>query len=419
LKFATEQTEFVKAAAFHAPAFKAPVLDPRLADWLKAYPAEVFTERLYQSIELMERYSIELAVDLSRRLSMIDQLSEWHSVDELCRALSVQSCFRFALAWLLERLVETGCVMARHDGDVRSYRLRHAPWQPQLQRLRATGLEIDPANAATLDLLDYVANLYPSVVRGNQRGDQSLFGPQGITLWLNYFDNRNLTYAVNNWTGAVLAADRLLGRSGLRILEIGAGAGSATETLLRWFDQRGLLSGIKRYLFTEPSAFFRRRAQRELSRQYPNLPLEWGALDLNLPWETQGVFPGEFDLIYAVNVLHISSDLLFSLNQARSTLTEGGSLVIGECLRPYINQPIYPELMFQILESFTQVQLDQEIRPNPGFLTVDQWRRAFTRAGFDHVEVAPDIDRIREIYPHFFAGAICGQNTAGKMSNVR
>jgi hypothetical protein len=34
------------------------------------------------------------------------------------------------------------------------------------------------------------------------------------------------------------------------------------------------------------------------------------------------------------------------------------------------------------------------------------------KAGFARVEIAPDIERIREIYPHFFTGAICGQNTA-------
>jgi SAM-dependent methyltransferase len=129
-----------------------------------------------------------------------------------------------------------------------------------------------------------------------------------------------------------------------------------------------------------------------------------------LPWSNQGINPGKFDLIYAVNVMHISRDLLFSLNEARSALASDGWLVIGECLRPYLNQPIYPELMFQILESFTNVQTDPEIRPNPGFLTSEHWRRAFTRAGFQCVEVAPNIDRIREIYPHFFTGAICGQN---------
>jgi hypothetical protein len=32
--------------------------------------------------------------------------------------------------------------------------------------------------------------------------------------------------------------------------------------------------------------------------------------------------------------------------------------------------------------------------------------------GFTRTQIAPDIERIREIYPHFFTGAICGQNTA-------
>ena len=299
----------------------------------------------------------------------------------------------------------------RTDGDTRSYHLRRALWQSELEGLRAVGLDIDPANAATLNLLDHAASLYPAVARGEQSGDQSLFGPQGIPLWLNYFHNDNLTYAVNNWVSATLAVDRLANRDHFRILELGAGAGSASEALLRSLDENGLLPRLKRYVVTEPNAFFRRRAQRDLTKRYPDVALEWGAIDLDLPWATQGIALGEFDLVFAVNVLHVSKDLLFSLNQARSVLSRDGWLVIGECLRPYVNQPIYPELMFQILESFTNVQTDPDFRPNPGFLTADHWRRAFARAGFERVEVAPDIDRIREICPHFFTGGICGQNT--------
>jgi hypothetical protein len=109
--------------------------------------------------------------------------------------------------------------------------------------------------------------------------------------------------------------------------------------------------------------------------------------------------------------MHISKNLLFSLNEARSELDADGWLVIGECVRPYDNQPMYPELMFQILESFTNVETDPEIRPNPGFLTAKQWRHAFSRAGFPRTKITPDIEQIREIYPHFFTGAICGQST--------
>ena len=385
--------------------------DPRLAQWLQQFPPTVFSERLYQSIELMERYSIELAIDLSRQLNLVDQLSDWRTADELCRMLSFQSRFKFALSWILERLVESGCAEARTDGQIRSYHLRQRPWQPDLKHFRAAGLTIDPANAATLDLLDHAASVYPAVALGRQSGDHNLLGPQGVPLWLNYFHNDNLTYAVNNWVGAVLAADHLSTRHTLRILEVGAGTGSASEILLQLLAERGLLPRVERYLITEPNAYFRRCSQRKLAGRYPNLALEWAPLDLDLPWNTQGITSGEFDLVYAVNVMHISKNLLFSLNEARSALAADGWLVIGECVRPYDNQPIYPELMFQILDSFTNVQTDPEVRPNPGFLTAEQWRRAFSRAGFSHAEVAPDIDRIREIYPHFFTGAICGQNT--------
>jgi SAM-dependent methyltransferase len=195
-------------------------------------------------------------------------------------------------------------------------------------------------------------------------------------------------------------------------LEVGAGAGSGTEALLRCLEEGGFLSRIERYLVTEPNAFFRRRAQRDLTSRYPGVPLDWGTLNLDLPWRDQGVMAGEFDLVYAVNVLHVSKDLLFSLSEARSSLTNDGWLVIGECLRPYANQPIYPELMFQNLESFTNVRTHPDFRPSPGFLTADQWRRAFARAGLVRVEVAPDIEKIRDICPHFFTGAICGRKAA-------
>jgi SAM-dependent methyltransferase len=203
-------------------------------------------------------------------------------------------------------------------------------------------------------------------------------------------------------------------RRKLRIFELGAGAGSASEILLRWFGECGFLERIERYLITEPSAFFRRRGQRELSTQYHNLPIEWAVLDINLPWEAQGAARGAFDLVFGVNVLHVAKDLLFSLKQARDALAPNGWLVIGECVRPNVNQPIYAELIFQILDSFIDVNLDPEIRPNPGFLTADQWRRAFTRAGFERVGVAPELDRIRELYSHFFTGGIAGQHAAAK-----
>src|SRR6188768_1788820 len=109
----------MNAPSLDAPKFDTGVSDPRLAECLKEFPAAIFSERLYQSIELMERYSIELALDLLGQLNLAEQLGTWRSADELCNLLDFQPRFRLPLHWILTRLVETGCVEVQSDSVAR------------------------------------------------------------------------------------------------------------------------------------------------------------------------------------------------------------------------------------------------------------------------------------------------------------
>ena len=108
-------------------------------------------------------------------------------------------------------------------------------------------------------------------------------------------------------------------------------------------------------------------------------------------------------------MLHVAKDLQFSLAQAAQWLKPAGWLVSGECLRPLPDQPVYTELMFRILDSYTQVTLDPAFRPNPGFLTAQQWRTALRAAGLDQIRIEPDHELIRAVYPRFLLGALCAQ----------
>ena len=162
-------------------------------------------------------------------------------------------------------------------------------------------------------------------------------------------------------------------------------------------------------LVTEPGALFRRRAARSLTGRYPGLTLEFGALDIDRPWAEQGIERASCDLVFGVNVLHVAKNLSFSLEQALASLAAGGWLVAGECLRPFPRHQIHMELVFQILESFTGVATDRELRPRPGFLTPEEWQRSFAAPGFRDVEVAPDHVAIRAIYPALFVGSVCGR----------
>ena len=97
----------------------------------------------------------------------------------------------------------------------------------------------------------------------------------------------------------------------------------------------------------------------------------------------QGVDAGIADVVYAVNTIHIARDLAATLARVRETLKPGGVAVFSECVRPFPGQPIYVEFVFNFLENFTGVATDPRTRPNHGFLTPENWRRAFAAAGFE------------------------------------
>ncbi len=86
--------------------------------------------------------------------------------------------------------------------------------------------------------------------------------------------------------------------------------------------------------------------------------------------------PEAADVVYAVNTVHIARDLQATLARIRGALRPGGRAVFSECVRPFPEQPIYVEFVFNFLENFTGVVTDARTRPNHGFLTPANWRDA-------------------------------------------
>ena len=111
-------------------------------------------------------------------------------------------------------------------------------------------------------------------------------------------------------------------------------------------------------------------------------------------------------MVYAVNTVHIARDLHATLARIRGALRPGGLAVFSECVRPFPEQPIYVEFVFNFLENFTGVATDAETRPNHGFLTPENWRRAFRAAGFEKPEILPDVEELARHYDAFFVAAV-------------
>ncbi len=389
--------------------FRPPPRDVSADALLGEIPADLFSERLYLSCELVDRYALDWAIELAGRLDLVAALRAGTSCAELAERRGVALAARPALAWLLSRLAGDGLLEGSGDGAATHYRTT-AAWRPaELAELRSIGLELDPRNQATLALLDAAGEAYPRVFAGEATGEQVLLTGARMQLWLDYFSNENPVYALSNRLAAVAAANALPGRGGLRLLEVGAGAGSAAEALVGELARRGRLGDLVEYRLTEPNPFLRRRALRQLAQSFPGLPLAEGSLDIDADPAAQGVAAESYDLVFAVNVLHVARRLRQSLAALGATLRPGGHLVAGECLRLFPGQAISVELVFQLMRGFQDVELEPGVRSTHGFLGLEEWPAAFAAAGFVQSEIVPDLGALRHHYSRFFAGAIRGR----------
>jgi SAM-dependent methyltransferase len=281
-----------------------------------------------------------------------------------------------------------------------------APW-PLLDPapVRDEQLRYAPSWTAAYALADTVARDYPAFLRGQAAGQDVLFSPRRLRLWVDYFSNDNGLYVVNNRIGAA-AADRWLpAPAGAVVLELGGGLGSGALLLLERLAAAGRLGGVAAYRFTELVPAFLRRGEQALRARHPDWRgLTFEPLDMDRPFAEQGVAPASVALVYAVNTVHAARDLAFTLGEVRRSLGPGGALVLSECVRPPV--PIYADFVFNLMETFRAPRLDPRYRPHGGFLSPAHWQAALETAGFADVRFLPDIARIHGLVPDFGVAAI-------------
>jgi SAM-dependent methyltransferase len=300
------------------------------------------------------------------------------------------------LRYLFGKLLASG-FLRRSDGALSRAGAPPAPVEALAAELRAR----EPDAAVGAEIVEILVEEAPAFFSGEKTGEEILFSPGRLPLWIRYFSNANVLYAVNNSLGAEVLT-RIL-PSGAEILEVGGGCGSAAEAALGRLGAR-----IARWRFTEfVPAFLRRGERAARSAAAPSSVVEAAKLDMTKPWAGQGVPPGSFDAVYSVNCFHVARDLGFVLREAKAALKPGGAAVVSECLHPGTHDhPTHVEFVFDFLESFTNVETDPVLRPTHGFLSPGSWRRSFAAAGFSRVDVIPDVVALARHYPDFFVGVV-------------
>ena len=393
----------------------APAMDPKEAERIAAIVAPrlppglvpTFAFRFAYSSVLYDEFVYRLALRVFGDAGLPAAVVEWGSAEDVVARAGLDPGHAVVpVSWMLRHLWRHG-VLAGEDA-IGGPRFRAEQPIPALDPapLAAQQREHDSTCLPSYVLAETAARDYPEFLRGGATGEQILFAPARLPLWIGYFSNDNPLYAANNQVGAV-AVETWMPRRASTILELGGGLASGAAALLEHLASAGRLGDLQTYRFTELVPAFLRRGQRLLQDRFPDGPrMTFAPLDMNRPFAEQAVAPESASIVYAVNTLHVAHDLAFTLEEIRRTLEPGGQLIVSECVRPWPAETLYPEFIFNLLQTFRSPRLHPTYRPNGGFLTPEQWTAALEAAGFRDVRLLPDVTRIRDDFSGFYVAAI-------------
>ncbi|KAK5996046.1 Highly reducing polyketide synthase otaA [Cladobotryum mycophilum] len=170
----------------------------------------------------------------------------------------------------------------------------------------------------------------------------------------------------------------------IKVLEIGAGSGSATgvffETLTQiledeQFPRETLTSGVT-YHFTDLSSASFEDAEKRF-RKWSDV-LQFKTLDIERDPAEQGIELESYDLIIASNVLHATKDIAASLKNVKSLLKQGGDLFILENARPDF---IFSSVALGALPSWWRGT--EDFRRESPLLDDSEWQNQLKLAGFE------------------------------------
>ena len=359
-------------------------------------PPTIFDETFRRVTERLDQYIGAATLELGGRLGLPEDrpVAAGDLIDEHGWVPEGE----LPLTWLLETLTLFGHAEKASGGT----RFRPDRLATPADELRREFQALAPATAPAYEMLSLATAELPAILRGEKRGEDVLFGPATMNLWFEYMSNSNPHYSPNNTITATAVATHL--GAGATILEVGGGGGGAAEAVLGALAEHGAIPA--RYVFTDVHPAFVRRGSRLVQQvASPGCEVKIQRYDINLPPVEQGHAAASFDAIIAVNTLHLARSVVTCLADLRSLLRPGGVLVFGELIRP-IHSTVHLELPFTLLEAYRQVDVEEEMRPRPGFMTAEGWRTALRRAGFSDVRLLPaQLERCVEGYPGFYCGA--------------
>ncbi len=300
-------------------------------------------------------------------------VGETLSPDALAAQLGIAAPHRRLFGRLLEMLAEDGALAAVDGG----WRVMQLPARQEPAALAAAIRARYAQFEGEVALLETCGEPLAGVLRGEVDAVQLLFPGGSMTAVEKLTQGSPAARAYNTLVRrAVESAVATTAGRPLRVLEIGAGTGGTTASVLP-----ALPADRSEYVFTDVSRLFLSRAEQKFAA-YPFV--EYKLLDIESDPIGQGFAAHQFDIVVAANVLHATGDLRRTLANARRLLAPSGLLILLEGMGPQR----WVDLTFGLTEGWWKFS-DLDRRPSHPLLPRKAWLELFAEAGFEDANALP------------------------------
>ena len=355
-----------------------------------ARPLNIIGKRLvYTSLSMGSDRADETSIHDRRLCHRIDWVpdiasAEPQTVRELCGSvvsdesgLNILSCLEGRARHIMRTTL--AAITAEDEENMLPYKKLHLRWMRNVARDTGEEVATGPVDKLGADgeILGRIGSNLVDILKGKVHPLTIMI--EGDLLYRCY-SNKSVTRCITQ----VSAYVRMLCQQNptMRILEIGAGTGSATVPLLRAISSRGDQLGdplLAQYTFTDISAGFFEKA-KDLLRPWVEA-IDFQKLDIEQPIDGQGFENGSFDLVVACNCLHATKVMSNTMRNVRKLLKPHGKLCLIEVTQP----SLVGGLVFGTLPGWW-LGAAEDGRVDSPLLSIEQWAATLSENGFSGVD---------------------------------
>lgn len=330
----------------------------------------------------LARLTTSYIIRALRQLYVYAEPREAHTVDGLLEEHHILPTYKGLLSRWLKRLTGEGLLRQQGDLFISSKPLPDPKVDSRLNEARETLADIPFLQ----EYVERCGDLLAAVLTGKENPLKTLFPGGSSHIAESIYQHWTLSRYYNSIIGSVVGSlvRHSQHENSLRILEIGAGIGGTTGSVLPVLPTDGTFY----YYFTDLSEAFFNQAERKF-KAFPFV--RYSVLDIERAPEEQGYGSHLFDVVIATNVLHATRDLGETLKHVESLLSPSGLLLLCEMT----SYRAWLDITFGLLEGWNR--FDDSLRQKSPLLSKDEWEELLRSRGFEKISTFPESDSVAEL----------------------